>query len=113
MRGTADRVLRRGDGLWREGKWVRRRMTGVGGEGGLRTELQSGRLWGAAKRVRRKMHGVGGKRTAYGSAEKRGKMASHWVQGEGKEVVGWRQGRVQTVDGSAEKRAKMRGVATQ
>ena len=37
---TADGVLGRGDGLWGEGKWVRRKMNGVGGKGGLRTDPQ-------------------------------------------------------------------------
>ena len=40
MRSTADGVFRRGDGLWGEGKWVSRKMNGVGGESGLRTDLQ-------------------------------------------------------------------------
>ena len=84
MRSAADGVLGRGDGLWGEGKWVSR-----------------------------KMNGVGGKRTADGSAEERAKMGGPWAQGGGKDVAGWRQGGARTADGSAEKRAKMRGVATQ
>ena len=40
VRSTADGVFRREGGLWGEGKWVRRKMDGVGGEGGLRTDLQ-------------------------------------------------------------------------
>ena len=32
MRSTADGVFRRWGGLWEEGKWVRRKMDGVGGE---------------------------------------------------------------------------------
>ena len=117
MRSTTDGVFRRGGGLWGEGKWVSRKMNGVRGESGLRTDPQrkeqSGRLWGAGKTVRRKMNGVGGKRTADGSAEKRAKMGGHWAQGGGKEVDGWRQGGERTADGSTEKGAKMRGVATQ
>ena len=117
MRSTADRVFRRGGGLWGEGKWVRRKMNGVGGASGLPTDPQrkeqSGRLWGAGKTVRRKMNGVGGKRTADGCAEKRAKMGGYWVQGGGKEVDGWRQGGERTAAGSAEKGAKMRAVATQ
>ena len=41
MWSAADGVLGRGDGLWGEGKWVRRKMNGVGREGGLRTDPQS------------------------------------------------------------------------
>ena len=78
------------------GKWVSRKMIGVGGESGLRTDPQrkeqSGRLWGAGKTVRRKMNGVGGERTADRSAEERAKMGGHWAQGGGKEVDGWRRG---------------------
>ena len=117
MRSTADGVFSRGGGLWGEGKCVSRKMNGVGGESGLRTDPQrkeqSGRLWGAAKTVRRKMNSLGGKRTADGSAEKRAKMGGHWAQRGWKEVDGWRQGGERTADGSAEKGAKMRGVATQ
>ena len=40
MRSTADGVFRRGGGLWGEGKWVSRKMNGVGGESGLRTDPQ-------------------------------------------------------------------------
>ena len=40
MRSAADGVFGRGDGLWREGKWVSRKMNGVGGEGGLWTDPQ-------------------------------------------------------------------------
>ena len=40
MRSAGDGVLGRGDGLWGEGKWVRRKMNGVGGESGLRTDPQ-------------------------------------------------------------------------
>ena len=40
-------------------------------------------------------------------------MGGHWAQGGGKEVDGWRQGGARIADGSAEKRAKMRGVAKQ
>ena len=39
-RSATDGVLGRGDGLWGEGNWVSRKMNGVGGEGGLRTDLQ-------------------------------------------------------------------------
>ena len=40
-------------------------------------------------------------------------MGGRWAQGGRKEVDEWRQGVARTADGSAEKRAKMRGVATQ
>ena len=40
-------------------------------------------------------------------------MGGHWAQREGKEVDGWHQGGARTEDGSAEKGAKMRGVAMQ
>ena len=117
MRSTTDRVFRRGGGLWGEGKWVCRKMNGVGGKSRLRTDPQrkeqKWEVMGAGKTVRRKMNGVGGKRTADGSAEKRGKMGGHWAQGGGKEIDRWRQGGERTADGSAEKGAKMRGVATQ
>ena len=36
----ADGVFRRGGGLWGEGKWVSKKMNGVGGESGLRTDPQ-------------------------------------------------------------------------
>ena len=40
MWSTADGEFRGGDGLWGDGKWVRGKMKGVGGESGLRTGLQ-------------------------------------------------------------------------
>ena len=40
-------------------------------------------------------------------------MVGHWAQGGVTDVHGWRQGGERTADGSAEKEAKMRGVATQ
>ena len=40
MPSTADGVFRRGGGLWGEGKWVSKKMNGVGGESGLRTDPQ-------------------------------------------------------------------------
>ena len=40
MRSTADGVFSRGGGLWGEGKLVSRKMNGVGGESGLRTDPQ-------------------------------------------------------------------------
>ena len=74
---------------------------------------KGGRLWGAGKRVRRKMNDVGGRRTADRFAENRATIGGYWAQERGKEVDGWRQGMERTADGSAEKRAKMPGVATQ
>ena len=40
MRSTADGALGGGDGVWGEGKCVRKKMNGVGGEDGLQTDLQ-------------------------------------------------------------------------
>ena len=74
---------------------------------------KGGRLSGERKRVRRKMNDVGGKQTVDISAEKSVKMGTHWAQGGGKEVDGWRQGGERTADGSAEKTAKIRHIATQ
>ena len=78
MQRTADAVLGRGVGLWGEGKLVRRKIKGVGGGGGLRTDPQrKKRKWevvGCRKNSKRKMNGGGGKWTVDGSAEKRANM---------------------------------------
>ena len=94
MRSTPAGMFRGGNGLWGEGKWVRRKMKGVEGErtdcGLVRKEKsKNGRLWGTRNTVRKKMNYVGGERTADGSAEKRAKMrrvATQWAP-EGNE---WR-----------------------
>ena len=65
MRSTADGVLGRGDELWGEGKWVRRKMNGIGGEGGLRTDPQ---------RKERRWEVVG--------CRKNGKEEDEWRRGE-------------------------------
>ena len=65
MRSTADGVFRWEDGLWGEGKWVRRKMNGVGGEGRLRTDPQ---------RKERKWEVVG--------SSKNGKEEDEWSRGE-------------------------------
>ena len=65
MWSAADGVLGRGDGLWGEGKWVSRKMNGVGGEGGLRMDPQ---------RKERKWEVVG--------CRKNGKVEDEWCWGE-------------------------------
>ena len=44
---------------------------------------ENGRIWGEGKRVRKRMNGVGGEKTAEGSARKRAKMGGYGVKGEG------------------------------
>ena len=52
--------------------------------GRIRKEkTENGRIWGEGKRVRKRMNGVGGEQTADGSVRKRAKMGGYGVKGEG------------------------------
>src|ERR1700743_1421517 len=55
----------------------------------------------------------GRERSVHRSAKNGANRGGDRVQGGGKEEDEWRQGGERTADGFAEKRAKMRGVATQ
>ena len=117
MRSTADGVFRRRGRLGGEGKWVRRKIFGVGGESGLRRDPQRKELewevmgcrkngkaedkwrrWEAdCRRIHREKSKNG---RSLGAGRREG---SRWMASGGE----------RTADGSAEKGAKIRGVATQ